>query len=398
MTPIFCCGFECGVVGAAGQHWLVNSGTNAFSTSTVRTGARSYRINPTAATSSLSPNTTIFSSTNKLVVRFYIRFTTLPSVTTQLFDNSNTGVLFKASDSSIYAGLITGTTGATGVAVSTGQWYRIDLSIDSSNNPHLTDVQVDGVACGQHSNSSAIYTYGPASVRLGNGLTAATQDTFYDDVIMSVTLADYPIGEGKVISYVANADGTHTSTSTNITKGTIATPVGTAITSATTDAFNWVNGRPILGGATDNTRLINQQTASSAQYVEVAFEDSAEDRAPRSVEVLTADREASTATCNFITKLNDNGTESDVINRGTVAGVTTDRYATKQFAAPPTGGSWNLNASGAGSFQNIKARFGYSSDATPDVYWRGIIIEAEYDTATIVTPSFVPRMLLMGVG
>lgn len=385
-TPVFCCGFECGVLGSTdiGQHWrTAGTSTPTISTSTFRSGARSIRFNPTAQTSRLLLTTSGGTlSSNKWIGRFYVRFATLPNTTCDLFFNGEDGVFFNASDNKIYAGYdVSGITlGATGVSVTTGQWYRIDFKIDSSTSPHLTDVQVDGVACGQASSVSGGASFN--SVIFGVSRATTTGDIFFDDVLISFTLADYPLGAGNVDHFVATSDGTHTSTSTNIVKGTVAAPTGGgAITSATTDAFNWVNGVPLLGGATDNTRLINQQTASSAQYVEVklgpASGISTPTAGPRAVEVITADRQASTATCDFITKLNDNGTENSIIARGVVAGSTTDRYARKHYATAPTGGAWTV-AAGAGNFNNLKARFGYSSDATPDVYWRGIMVEAEF--------------------
>jgi hypothetical protein len=390
MTPVFCCGFECGQIGSAGQHWASGTGIS-ISTSTVRTDGRSLRSNPSAATAASSPVTA--GSPTQTVIRFYLRFTTLPSADTYLCWQTPAGVpvglAFKQSDSKLYPGQgSTITFGSTGIVVTTGQWYRIDLRIDQTtgtNNAKI-DLQVDGTAATQ-----LVFTAagGSSTINVGSQKTVSG-DWFYDDWIHSNTTADYPIGAGHVDNFVPTSDGTHTATSTNITKGTVAAPVGTAITSATTDAFNWVNAQPLLGGATDNTRLVNQQTASSAQYVEVKFGPgtgvSTPTAGPRAVEVITADREASTATCDFTAKINDNGTESTIIARGVVAGVVTDRFATKQFAtAPTTGGAWNANSSGNAAFNNLKARWGYASDATPDLYWRGIMVEAEFADASGTT-------------
>ena len=186
-----------------------------------------------------------------------------------------------------------------------------------------------------------------------------------------------------MLSFVPDADGTHTATTTTIVKGTIATPVGANVAGAT-DVFNWVNARPILGGATDNTRLVNQQTAGTTLYAEEDFEATTEALPPRAVEVLTADRQASTASGGFSTKLNDNGTEDVIITRS-AAGVISDRYVTKQYATMVGGGAWTL-----ARFNALKARFGYSGDATPDQYWRGIMIEAEF--AEYPLPPYRPRV------
>src|SRR5690348_705161 len=81
LTPIFCCGFECGQLGSAGQHWSSNASAS-ISTSTVRTGARSLRINTSATTGITSPAAIV--SATHFVIRFYLRFAALPSADTYI--------------------------------------------------------------------------------------------------------------------------------------------------------------------------------------------------------------------------------------------------------------------------------------------------------------------------
>lgn len=370
MTPVFCCGMECGVTGGH----ITLSGSASFVTASPLSGLRSVRFNTSASQAAITTVGTFGAGLQ--VARVRIKFTTLPNADCIIISNSQagttTGSIFKSADSKIYA-QSAGTAGATGIAVTTGVEYIIDTRINTTTaGAWAIDVRVNDVACGQATSNSSANVLAAAIV-LGPQANVTT-DFLVDDLLVSVTTGDYPLGAGKVLSFVPNADGTHTSTGTNIVKGTIAAPTGGgAITSGTTDAFNRVNARPILGGVSDNTFLINHQTNASTEYCEVAFEDTVEVNPPRAVEILTADREAATTTGNFATKLNDNGTESDIVNRGTVAGVTTDRYATKQFATMVGGGAWTL-----ARFNGLKARFGYSSDATPDQYWRGIMIEAEF--------------------
>jgi hypothetical protein len=361
ITPVFCCGFECGLTNT---HWLLSSAT--FTTSSPLSGARSLLCNgqQTAAT-------VLDYGAGLYVIRFRIRFDTLPTFTNSICISVFTlaGAYFNATDGKIYAGTDSVTFGATGVSVSAGIIYYIDLRIDTTVNPRLVDVSVNGTACGQASASVAAQT-SAQKMRLGFS-TVGPIGTF-DDFVLSTTSADYPIGDGKVLSFVPNADGTHTCTTTTIVKGTAATPVGANV-AGNTDAFNWVNARPIGGGATDATRLINQQTAGATLYAEVQFEDTVEVNPPRAVEVLVVDQQATTAVGDMHIKLNDNGTENVILDRTAVAGVITDRFTTKQYATMVGGGTWTL-----ARFNGLRARFGYSSDATPDQYWRGIMIEAEF--------------------
>src|SRR5262249_26528149 len=148
MTPVMCCGFECGV---ANVHWNTSA---FFDTGTFRTGARSIRFNLSAASSNLQSIT--LTSSFRWISRVYVRFATLPTVSTGIF-GTDTGegtsggpkVHFNASDNKIYAKVGT-TLGATGVSVTTGVWYRLDCDFNIVNGGNDTcDVQVDGVACGQ---------------------------------------------------------------------------------------------------------------------------------------------------------------------------------------------------------------------------------------------------------
>lgn len=372
---------------------LINA---TFDTTTFNNGLRAIRVNPAAAEGVAATIAPI--SGTVAVWRYYINVASAPTanrVEGACAGNAAVarimGLAFNTADSKWYPGEDDGTTvtlGAAGVTLSAG-WHYVDVKVNVVANPWTIDVQVDGTPLTQLTRALAADTL--LIMDVGNRLNAATTcDIYCDDLIVSLTAADYPIGAGYVNHFVTTSDGTHTATLTHIVKGTLATPVGVAITSATTDAFKWESGVPLLGGSTDNTMLINQQTLLTTEYVELVFGPapgiSTPTVAPRAVEVITADRQATTATGSFATKLNDNGTENAIITRTSVAGSTVDRFVTKQYALAPTGGAWTVSA-GAGNFNNIRARFGYSGDATPDQYWRGIMIEAEF--AAIVASSTV---------
>lgn len=383
LNPVFCCGMECAApLGADGQHW---SGVNTptFETSVFRNGLRSGRCNPTAGSKYfMGP----IEAVRLTVIREYIRITTLPNGDVGLLGYANTGsrlwgLVYKNSDGKFYAGSDaagTITVGATGLVLTAndGVWHRIDLKIDTSANPHLIDGAIDGVALGQASVSAAAVDQGRRV--LGNPFASPTYDIYFDDWISSYSPNDYPIGAGYVISLVPGSDGVHTGTGTNIAKGTIATPVGDAVTSADTDVFNWANARPILGGATDNTRLVNQVAVAALEYAEVKIEPSVEPTAPRAVEVLMADRQATTAAGSMeirvVQKQTTPNGEVTIVNYQVVAGTTTDKYTTKQLGGLAPGGvPWTVPI-----LKDLYGRFGFSGDATPDQYWRGMMIEAEF--------------------
>jgi hypothetical protein len=390
-TTVFACGFECAVNFATNGHWDL-SGGGSFSTGTVRTGNRSLRVNPSG--SALFPLHKALTFTTTWVIGCAIRFTTLPAADCDLLVSNEAGfpgLYYQQSDSTLRPGYNGGspTFGADGATITTGVWYWIDLRVVNSANPWTIDLKVTdnaGAVTTMTQLTRAVAAGGAATFDFGNGNVSATFDMFVDDVVISRTTGDYPLTDSYVNHFVPVSDGTHTFTTTNGVRGTTAAPTGGGNIAGSTDSYLWIDGVPMLGGAAGNTRLWNQQTASSAQYGECVIGPapgvSTPTVAPYGVDVQFADREASTATCNFIAKINDNGTEANVVARGTVAGVTSDRYASAHFADPPSAASvWNVNNDGSnGDFRDLRIRWGYSSDATPDVYNRGCMVEAVFLT------------------
>lgn len=407
MTPVFCCGFECGVDAI---HWNVSgiSGGNgkAFDTSTIRSGTRSLNVQSTAQsgqqTCTLATPVSL-SAVNKHVIRFYVRFATLPAVDMGIFflgygASQFPAIIFKQSDSKIYAGNTAGSLGATGVAVTTGTWYLIDFKVSSSANPWTVDVKVDGTACGQFTISQVAAT--GASYTLGTfspGSVNYTTSVFYDDFALSQTEADYPIGAGFVNHFVPTADGTHNVAGAADFKRGAA---GTDITNSTTDSYLLVDEVPldVVGSAPTSNDYINAIAPPNAtDYTENIFGPasgiSTPTVAPRAVEVIVETAQAATQTGSFKLNLNDNGTVDTIKEQVGVAGATAVAAWRKHYALAPTGGAWTV--SGAGNFNNLRIRF-YSADAAPDQYFVAAMVEAEF--APLVAPSFVPRMTLMGVG
>jgi hypothetical protein len=399
MTPTCCCGFECGQNGAEGQHWGTFSGTASFSTSTVRSGARSFRANPTASTgSTLSTSGYFYNSTTRQIGRIYVRFTTLPSATTVLVNygtvlGAGPRVTYQQSDSTVYAA-VTGTLGASGVSVTTGQWYRIDFDFNVNTGGNDTcDVQVDGVACGQATAAGASASTSTIAIGVMNACTA---DVFFDDFISSQTGADYPIGAGYVNHFVCTSDGTHNVAGAgDFRRGTTATD----ITNATTTAFQLIDEVPLDDTTADTDDFISLFAPPNAtDYVECVFGPapgiSTPTTGPRAVEVIAGIHQAGTGTGNMEIRLNDNGSMGTIYTATTVAGTTTIIYKRAHFADPPSAASvWNAAGDGGnGDFLDVRVRFGSPGavDANPDQYLDCIMIEAEFAEVTEVSTDWMP--------
>jgi hypothetical protein len=285
----------------------------------------------------------------------------------------NPGVYFNSADSKIYAGASVSVLGATGVSVTTGIWYIFDLRVNASANPWLIDVQVDGAACGQASIALASTT----ETRMDIGMhVVGTGDVFFDDLLASATGADFPLGNGFVNHFVPTSDGTHNVAGANdFERGT----TGTDIINSTTTAYQLVDEIPLDDLTPDTDDYINCiAPPNDTDYVEVKYGPApginTPSIGPRIVETIYGHHEFGTGNGVSAAKLNSQGTLADVYNPGSVAGQTTIRFARLGSATDPaTGSGW-----GATNFNDLRLRFGYSSDANPDQYFDGTMIEAEF--------------------
>lgn len=379
LAPVFCCGFECGQIGTVGQHWGSASSNCVISTVTTRTGGRSLQANPS---SSVRGSACVVVPSDVSVHRFYVRFTSLPTANTYLFwaggaTAARLGLAFKQSDSKLYcASGSTPTFAATGASVTTGVWYRVDVKLNQTSGAGAVDIQIDGVALTQQTNAS---TAGAVAVNFGIA-NSTSANVFFDDFVMSNTAADYPWGAGTVQHFVPVADGSHNITSAGDFKVGSA---GANITNATTDSCLLIDDVPMDDTTPDTNDYINMAVDSGggAEYVEhvigPASGISTPVVGPRAVDVIYAYHAAGTGTGNHTLKVNDSGNE-DTVNAFNAAGVTTIRYARKHYAnAPSDGNAWDVQP-GAGNFNNLKTRFGYSTDANPDQYLDCVMVEAEF--------------------
>jgi hypothetical protein len=149
---------------------------------------------------------------------------------------------------------------ATFSGINVGQWYRMDLKCDQTIATYKVDWQVDGVAQTQSTG-----VYGSFGLSWNNdvaiiggdggpwGGTTASADISFDDILCSVTAADYPITTDSVVgvgSAGVTAKGTHNldaSPSTYFSK-----TGGTFLTTAETTSYQEIDEVPAtIGTFTD---------------------------------------------------------------------------------------------------------------------------------------------------
>jgi hypothetical protein len=381
----FVCGAECGIASvgttsAGTEHWSAIVGTPTVVTSGPTTMRSTRAFNFTTGTLRHTFATAI-ASPGTLVARFYVYFPTLPSGSTLIFRDfglSNLGVYFQSSDSKIYARNSAGTLGATGVTVTTGQWYRIDVKYVRAV-AQTVDVQVGGVACGQATNTVA----DSAISGFEFGIATGVADMYVDDLIVTGTSSEYPIGEGTVVGLYPNADRTNSA----------ATPTdGNAghLFSATTDFGKGAGGATATGNqnaestswqslanplsTSIGTNFVSDLLGASTEHVCWEFADLPSAAVSiNGVMLVVATHSASTTGNNASFRLR--GSNGNTGAGGQIGGDFSEATITVPVSivtTDHTGATWTpevLNAS--------HLNFGDSSDVNPDPYCDGMCVETD---------------------
>lgn len=371
-TPIFICGAECGIAvpGTASggvEHWSATAGTApTISTTTVRpggAGSRSFRFNPSAAVSNLTHTFAVaVAAPSTVVYRHYVYFATLPSANTRISGvNGPFGVVFNSSDNTLRAGTSGATVASGGATVTTGKWYRIDCKI-VKNTTTTVDLTVDGVAQTQYSVAGASATTTNFSIGFLND--TATADMFIDDVIVSGTSGDFPIGVGGVVGLYPNGDGTHVaSASTDFGKGSGG---GTNVASSDTDT--WQSLADPLSDSVATNFLANKTGATDlSEYLTHTYDDLPAAVGAIDGAMFVAATHSATATSNnFTLRL---GTTTIMSFDASETSITIPCVIRNTDSA---GAAWDTTSMNA-----VTTRFA-SSDVTPDVYLDGVCIEVAW--------------------
>lgn len=384
-TPVFLTGFEHGVVATGAvpvpndRIWHTVSGAVGIDTTTFRNGARSLRCNPSGAIEYVGRSLT---SSNILVGSFAIRFETIPTVSLFLFAAVPSGtfayIAFNQTTGKLQ--VTDGTTAADfGPVLSADTWYLVDFRFNISANPWALTAQVDGANAATANPAIASSSF--TSWRIGAGVDdgTTTVDVYYDDLVLSTTSGDYPLGDHKVLVMRPNADGTHSFTAGDFGYG----DAGGNVATSATDVWSFLDDTTIA--AIDTTDSIRQKVIRSTGYVEVNFEPSPDAANAWGVQVHGSYDALATGANTSWLKWNDGGTILDVYSNaptGADFSNTTVTYNSTQRATAPSGGAWTQ-----AKLDAIKMRWGYSTDVTGTPVIHGLMLEVAYPTAASFTGS-----------
>lgn len=382
-TLDFCCGAECGitVLGAASgvRHWDTQVGTApTVETTIVRSpGLRAYRWDTTGAAASRYWGKN-FTGTDRLL-RFAFRFETLPNIDTTICQvNAAAGpnglYRYIASSQSMQP-WIGALVGGTAVAIVTGRWYVVDLLYQVGTNPtrNLTAQILDtttGVLTTQGNTPSNQAFSSITLVRWGIGTdaTTPTADLIIDDMGTGSTVADYPVGNGKVAGLFMASDGAHSFNAVTDFKYNNSTNMPST---SPTDTFSYLDDP--LDNITDF--LACGVGIAAGEYLEWL---------PQSCPVVPSINGVQITESHHSAGVNANKATLRIVDGGTTVDHMTDfdvsetvlAFNTAHYATAPSGGAWTK-----AKIDGLKFRWG-SSWGTVDVadlpYIDGLVLEVDY--------------------
>ncbi len=340
---------------------VMAQGSGVSYDATARTGAYALKV---AANKSNSYGWFMWSEKpvpTSATVRFALRLDQLPSANvTQLFGmdtyESPRSTLRLGYDASSQRLKLThrsaytnSTSTIVGGQVEAGQWYVVDLKWNTSTALQTAEWALDGATQGTTTvrsyRTEALY-----NVYLGTN----AYDTFtarYDDLVMTGTSADYPIGDGGVHALRPNA--------TPSASSQMRDDDGTAV-----DASSWQ--RLDDANALQATDFVKQVTASSSASARIEFADTDASciRAVRGYG-WTHDQGKGTNTARLVIS---DGVRETLVKDGNWSGAGSRDYSA--LVVPP--GGWTAEA-----VNGLFSRFGFSTDVSPAPLLDGVMLEYE---------------------
>lgn len=214
--------------------------------------------------------TTLGASKTALVVSRRFKFTTLPTAANDFTSidvaasSDRAGFYYDPADQKVHA-WITSATQASSFTIAANTWYTLQFRFDCSANPNTLDWTLNGTSQTQVTNALGSSTI--ARYELGNRGGTGGGVIEFDDVVVSVTAADYPLPMYQVRLVGVDTGGTTTEIGTaNATVRFTAngTLDGTHNSAAILTALSELP--PLLGSTSSG---VAQQTAGAGNAVEV---------------------------------------------------------------------------------------------------------------------------------
>src|SRR6266498_524769 len=279
-TLVLATGFELGTTagwatGNAGNKYVdAVTGSPTFVTGgDQRSGTYCLQMSGTAATNIDWDTNTLGTSKTVLVGSFYVKFkTALPTVLTRLAQPENPAgadaqINFNPTGNVIEA-ICGGGTTRTGPTVVADTWYRIEFRYDVSAATHTLDWKVDGADQTQASGTVSASTINFFTLGWGSALGSSVTVQF-DDVVLSTTSGDYPLGSHTVRALGVDTAAAFTVSGNTANFNTFTNNGTLAAWNATTARNNVDERPPEISLSADGWVQI---TTAATDYVEMPME------------------------------------------------------------------------------------------------------------------------------
>lgn len=415
-TPVFLTGFEHGIISAAGTGLFgALSPTPPVITAVtaqVRNGDYAMSCPGSGAAGLRHIQTPVWTSSSVVVGRLAFKFTANPTVECSLIESSGLGGtawfrMYLQTDGKMRAGWFGGTGGVqsiTASALALNTWHLLEWRFDSTTTAATIDWQVNSVA--QAQSTTTLTTAGGMTYHLigqtdgGGNIGTAGQSISFDDICISTTAADYPLGDGKVIKLLPGSDGTHSVAANQFLPGDSG---GTAYTNASTTAFQMVDDDPVVvpwtttRSTTDNIR---QAIVGTSNYIEIRPTATPESGTANGVRATLAYSSPSGAGTNLAGAIVRNSGGNPVVIYGDLAvgggglggagqdyDLQTNTFKGAMVAIP--GAGWTPSEVNA-----IRFRIGGSNDIAPVPTWQALMLEADYPIVVASATKACPVRIL----
>ncbi|HYS34234.1 MAG TPA: hypothetical protein VEO01_01165 [Pseudonocardiaceae bacterium] len=368
-SPVYLSGFEHGTVSDQGSgvfNTLYHTaGTITADSATKRTGSYSLKIAKASGGDTEASAWTGNSAPTIVTARFYIRLPSTPTtVTGGLFDlyptiTKNATLGYNTATNKLRMGwALSGSSGtgwkdaASTVALNT--WYRIDMRANFAASPNTIDWQIDGVNQTQSTIVQNADYLDSEGVDIGGDVTNDVYTAFYDDVMVTGSGADYPIGAGGVSAVVLDGMGTSSDPSNRIQNDD-----GTAW-----DANSYTRVRDIPMSA--GTDYVKQIATDTSAYLEFTFADSSQ-TCIQAVEGIVAVTSTTAGAVSGSTKFYEGGSSRAALASDMSTGGV--RSYDSGIITPATG-SWTRT-----KFNGLTVRVGYATVNTSIPHWDALMVE-----------------------
>ena len=376
-TITFATGFELnwtsvagGLPAASEALWEAVGGTKTITTGNFRNGASSLHLGAASGANYVSIQ--LGAGQTVVVGSIYVKWGSASYgeqvLAFSLYEGSGGVVIGQNADGNWFANVCTGTVSDTEGPACTTDWTRIDFRADVSNSSVWQLAwQVDGVTQTTNTRSSPGSTGSMDHFRFGDVLGPTTSwESWLDDVVLSYTSGDYPLGEYQVERFgTGSADGTHSNQSN------FQDESNTAI-SAGNPAY------PSLS-ITNVTLWVHQDGNGTGDYIEIPFGDSSVGTDPDAVTIHYRLGSEGNPSNDAQLRIREGGSETTLFS-GDSSDTGTDNVFWKTLATKPSGGAWTESA-----WNSTVYRWGYSSDANPDPIIYGVLAEVAYPVSAGTT-------------